>query len=294
MAIRRTAKLHGRELHCHGRFSGMPVTSDGILLKQAVPKVFSKDEQRSVMQWVDRSGPFWDIDRKHDQNDYFECKGDVVTDTAIGEAAYRSLHGARWDLVSAVPSEWDFSPVEVVWRRETGLDDWTARLENWRNPDSLEKELQSAAPPLQSWDDLQNVSTKRFKNLTFASDCFKPLEGFPFADATANRCMRLLDILDRFACAFDSDGKRTREGHDIFERYFKGGKNAWFSDSSDTEKRDFAKALKFPHPKYRGKTLSCPWHGKARHMHFRLHFSWPIRAGEPVYVVYIGPKLTKR
>ena len=29
-------------------------------------------------------------------------------------------------------------------------------------------------------------------------------------------------------------------------------------------------------------------------MTLRLHFSWPVRAGEPVYVVYAGPKLTKR
>ena len=31
-----------------------------------------------------------------------------------------------------------------------------------------------------------------------------------------------------------------------------------------------------------------------RRMTLRLHFSWPIRADEPVYVVYVGPKLTKR
>ena len=69
-----------------------------------------------------------------------------------------------------------------------------------------------------------------------------------------------------------------------------------FSDSSDkeTRKRRFREALTFPHPGERGSSLFCPWHGKVRHMTLRLHFSWPVRAGRPVYVVYAGPKLTKR
>ena len=29
-------------------------------------------------------------------------------------------------------------------------------------------------------------------------------------------------------------------------------------------------------------------------MTLRLHFSWPIEAGKPVYIVYAGPKITKR
>ena len=295
MAIRRTAKLYGRELHCHGSFSGMPVTSDGILLKQAVPRVLAKDEQRAVMQWLDRSGPFWDVEREHDENDYFECKGDVVTDTAIGEAAYRNLHGARCDLVSAVPSEWDFSPIEVVWNREAeGLESKTAILENWRNADSLEKKLRDTAPPLQSWGDLQKASESRFENLTFTQDCFKPLEGRPFADSTANRCIELLGILDRFACAFDLEGKRTPEGNDIYQNFFTG-ERAWFSDSTSNEKNDFLAEMTFRHPDNPEKSLFCPRHGKVNYRHFpiRIHFSWPVLATEPLYVAYVGPKITQ-
>ena len=29
-------------------------------------------------------------------------------------------------------------------------------------------------------------------------------------------------------------------------------------------------------------------------MTLRLHFSWPIRSGKPVYIVYAGPKITRR
>ncbi len=295
MTIRRTAKRYGRELHCHGSFSGMPVTSGGMLLKQAVPKAFSKDEQRAVMQWLDRSGPFWDIDRKHGQNDYFECRGEVVTDTAVGEAAYRNLHGSRCDLVSAIPSDWDFSPIEVVWRQGgEGLGDRTASLDNWWDSDALEENLKASASPLRSWEDLQNVSTNRFENLTFVPDCFKPLEGHPFVDSAANRCIELLDILDRLACAFDSDGKRTPEGKEIYQNFFTG-KRALFSDSTSNEKNDFRDEMTFHHPNNPEKLLFCPWHGKVNYPHFpiRIHFLWPVPATEPLYVAYVGPKITR-
>ena len=72
------------------------------------------------------------------------------------------------------------------------------------------------------------------------------------------------------------------------------GEEASFSDSSDSEKRGFRARLTFPHPDKPGESMFCTWHGKVRHMMLRLHFSWPVRADEPVYVVYAGPKLTKR
>ena len=294
MVIREVAKRYERELDCHSSFSITPVTSEMSLI-QAVHKVPDKDWQRAVMQWLNRSGPFWDVEEKHEGDDYFECKGEVVTDTAIGEAAYRSLRGSRCDLVSAVPSEWNFSPIEVVWRREVeGLDDQTASLENWRDPDSLEESLKDSAPLLESWEDLQNVSTNRFETLTFVRDCFKPLEGLPFANSTANRCIELLDILDRFACAFDSTGKRSPEGHDIYQNFFTG-ERAWFSDSTSNEKNDFLAEMTFRHPDNPEKSLFCPWHGKVNYPHFpiRIHFSWPVLATEPLYVAYVGPKITR-
>ena len=104
----------------------------------------------------------------------------------------------------------------------------------------------------------------------------------------------LLGILDRFARSFDASGARTIEGQRIYQDYFTGGDNALFSDSSDDEKGDFGEALTFPHPDEPGSFLFCTWHGKVRHMTLRLHFSWPIACGKPVYVVYAGPKLTKR
>ena len=123
--------------------------------------------------------------------------------------------------------------------------------------------------------------------------CFDPLVGVPFAKSAADRILALLSILDHCANAFDAGGSRTSEGNRIYRDYF-AGDNALFSDSSDSEKHSFRTRLTFPHPDKPGESLFCTWHGKVRHMTLRLHFSWPIRAGEPVYVVYAGPKLTKQ
>ena len=103
----------------------------------------------------------------------------------------------------------------------------------------------------------------------------------------------LFELLDRLARAFDADGARTSEGHRIYQDHFTGDRGS-FSDSSDSEKRDFREALTFRRPDDTGESLFCTWHGKVRRPALRVHFSWPIRFGEPVYVVYAGPKITKR
>lgn len=79
----------------------------------------------------------------------------------------------------------------------------------------------------------------------------------------------------------------------MFQLHFTGDK-AWFSDSSSTEKSDFRKELTFRHPMNAGEYLFCTWHGKVKTPQLRIHFSWPIRASDPLYVVYIGPKITKQ
>lgn len=265
----------------------------GVQMRQAVQGL-AANQRRALMSWLTQHGPFWDGIRRHEADDWLECRGDVVTDSAIGEAAYRTMHGVECALISATPSDWDYSPVEVIWRRETeGLDDRNASLDNWRNGASLNDWLQAASPPIRSWADLDEQSRIRFARLTFADRCFQPLSGVPFAISAADRMVFLLSALDNFAGKFDASGARTPEGNRIYREYFTGEKSP-FSDSSDTEKHRFRTQLTFSHPDKPGESLFCTWHGKVRHMTLRLHFSWPVRADEPVYVVYAGPKLTKQ
>ena len=292
MGMRGVAHRFGRNVYCHRALAGAePIP--GIRMQQAVQRL-ADNKRRALMIWLTSGGPFWDDLRRHDPNDWLECRDEIVTDTAVGEAAYRTLLGAKCALISAVPSDWNYSPVEVSWNREAeGLDDRTATIENWRDAVTLEARLQDAAPPIRSWTDLDDVAKARFGSLTFADRCFGPLAGIPFAKSAADRFLILLNILDRLANAFDARGAPTSGNIAIYRDYF-SGENALFTDSSVSEKRRFRSGLTFPHPDKPGESLSCTWHGKVYHMTLRLHFSWPIRADEPVYVVYAGPKLTKR
>ena len=292
MAMRAAARHFGREVHCHRQFltvKAMP----GVSLQQTLGQL-AESERRAAFGWLTRGGPFWDDLRRHGAGDWLEYRGEVVTETAVGEAAFRALHDNACGLVSVSPSDWEFSPVEVIWRREAeGLRERRASLDNWWDVAALEAHLQTAPPPIKSWEALRDVATRRFANLTFTGDCFRPIAGLPFAVGAAERVLLLFDILDRLARAFDSNGRRTAEGHHIYRTYFTGG-NALFSDSSETEKLDFRDKLTFRHPDQPHRSLFCPWHGRVRHLELRMHYTWSGRAGEPVYIVYVGPKITKR
>ena len=292
MAMRSVARRFGLDMYCHRAFLGVePIP--GVWMQQAVQGL-GANERRALMSWLTHHGPFWDDIRRHDANDWLECGDEIVTDSAIGEAAYRTMHGVECALISAAPSDWDYSPVEVVWRRETeGLDDRNASLDNWRDGAALNEWLQDATPPIRSWADLGELSRIRFTRLTFADRCFEPLVGVPFSRGAADRIVFLLSALDSFAGEFDASGARTPEGNRIYREYFSGEESA-FSDSSDSEKRRSRARLTFPHPDRPGESLFCTWHGKVSRMTLRLHFSWPVRADEPIYVVYAGPKLTRR
>ena len=286
------AKRYGREVHCHRPFltvEAMP----GVPLQQTLGQL-AESERRAAFGWLSRAGPFWDDLRRHGAGDYLEYRGTVVTDTAVGEAAFRALHDNACGLVSVSPSNWEFSPVNVTWRRVAeGLHDRSASIRNWWDVATLEADLQTADLPITSWNALRDVAIRRFGALTFADDCFTSTDGLPFATGAAERILVLFDILDRLVRSFDGNGRRTAEGHDIYQTYFTGS-GALFSDSSDTEKQDFRDKLTFRHPDQPDRSLFCPWHGKIRHLELRIHYAWSGKAGEPVYVVYAGPKIAKR
>ncbi len=295
MAMRSAAKRLGRDIQSNSRFlNTCPIS--GVQLRQAIGNLDNKDECRAVMAWLNRSGPFWDDVRHHSADDWLECDEEIVTDTAAGEAAFRVLHGLEAGLVSLSPSDWNCTPVKVTWHRgDAEHKHPRTTLENWWDAQTLEEALRDRASPVTSWDSLRNVAIERYAGLTFSDDCFAPLTGVPFAKSVADRALSLLGTLDRFSCAFDADGQRTAEGHRMYQDYFTG-ERAWFSDSSDTEKQNFRRELTFAHPEAPASPLVCSWHGKVSHPNtpLRVHFSWPVEAGKPVYIVYAGAKLTKR
>lgn len=290
MQIRQIARQHGRTLHCHRGLVSAQVTPDERM--QSAVAALPRDEQRAVMAWLGQHGPFWDDDRQHDSDDWYECAGECVTDTAVGEAAHSRLHGIERGLVSFRPSNFVYDPVPV---ERVVADDNRERvdLRNYWEPVAVEKCLAAAAPALDSWGALRQLSVSRFNGLRFAANAFEPARSQPFQQGPAERILARLDVLNRLTQCFDQSGSRNTDGHALYQQHFTGDKS-WFSDSSDAEKADFEKELTFPHPDVRGESLFCGWHGKIKSPQFRIHFSWPVTAALPVYVVYIGPKITKR
>ncbi len=113
------------------------------------------------------------------------------------------------------------------------------------------------------------------------------------AAGPAQRILTRLLTLDHLRGCVDKDGQRTPEGNRLYDKHFTG-KKAWFSPSSETERQKSKKKLTFRHPTRKGESLFCPWHGKVKTPQLRIHFSWPVSTVEPLFVVYIGQKITKR
>lgn len=107
------------------------------------------------------------------------------------------------------------------------------------------------------------------------------------------RIVELLETLNKYKNCFDEQGQRSAEGDRLYQDHFAKTKG-WFTDSSDEEKNEFKEKLTFKHPANRNENLFCAGHGKVKTPQIRIHFPWPVRANEPLYVVYIGPKLTKK
>ena len=106
------------------------------------------------------------------------------------------------------------------------------------------------------------------------------------------RILALLDVLQRLMTEMDGDGRLSRAGAELHNRFFVG-ERSWFSDESEGRKNS-PKTFTFPDPAdpNGAKRLVCPWHGKVSTRAFRIHFEWPV--SPPVRrlrIVYIGPHL---
>lgn len=297
MRIRAAVQRHGHALYCHRKVSTAKL-GPSLTMQQAVGAL-PRDLQRAVLGWLTQHGPFWDDEPLHGSDDCLYCNDDdIVTDTAMGEAAFAWLsQGAVWRLISFSPSTFEVSPIAVRWQRGDDAP-LLAEVENHWSLRTVEACIAACPVPLASWRALEEAARLRFDRLVIARDAFSSLGRLPFSPGVADRVMVILDILDRLRGCFDGDGKRTAAGHELYQSFFtgkksEGGRGALFSTSSETEQEAFRDVLTFPHPEG-GEALFCPWHGKIQTPPLRVHFSSPISVDRPLYVVYIGWKLTTR
>lgn len=291
MRIRAVISKAGQQLACSRSLGQAHITTNPDRSLQQWVGRLGRDKQRALMSWINQQGPFWNEPACHSDDDYLQCNDEIVTASSVGEAAWSCLHYQKAHVISFSPSDWQTSPLMVDWHDGQAVR--AVNVENYWELTLVREVLQSAEVPLASWGDLQERVRQRCSNLTFTDASFQSLGDQPFAFSAAKRLQFLFEMLNEFVDCFDVNGKRTDRGNELYQDYFTGDR-ARFSDSSNDEKSHFCERLTFPHPEREAESLFCPMHGKVQTPQYRFHFSWPIQAGQPVYIVYVGPKLTKR
>jgi len=288
MLIRNLSSQNGHQLYCHRNFINAQVNSE-CHLSSAI-KHLSPPQRSAFMTWIGNHGPFWEEIRNHSDSDYIEVNGDIVTDSAIGEVTFNIAHGNEQKLVSLSPSNWTYSPLEAHFHKESDLTN-SIHVDNFYELETFKQALTTFSPTITSWLDFENYARNTFTCLYFTNDSFESLRRLPFSKACMDRIIERLRVLDTLK---DSHNNNNNEKiKETTDNFLKQGN--LFSDSSDTEKRNFESKLTFKHPENANKTLFCPWHGKMRmgSIRIRLHFSWPICAESTLYIVHLGEKLTK-
>lgn len=291
MAIRQEIKKNGREIYAHRGLTDV-IVMPAFPMRKAV-QAMPTDQKRSWLQFLTQEGPFWEDARQHSPGDWLESEneGDLLTDHAIGEAGYCKLMGNSRDLVSVDPSDWMKTPIRVIWRngevcRQVDVDNhWTL--------ESVTNTLIELPPSYKSWQDLDEHCRRTCTYLRFTDTAFEAIKKHPFQKRIADRVLELLGILNRMQAAVDDHGQRTAEYHELYSIHFKSTHAADFTSESEQNKNRYPEKLTFAKPDARGETLFCPWHGKMKTQSYtvRIHFNWPVDAGETLYVVYVGPKL---
>lgn len=272
---------------------GSRSVTPALSFRQAVQATGDRNFVILTMGWIDKHGPFVEDDLLRSPGEYFDLSdGTVVSEEAIGEAATRQFQGQSSGLVSFAPSAFLYSPVEVRWHRD---DDQpvTCELANYWSAEELDRYLEEQREVPATWQAFIEQLPARFPNLSFLPNLLKHLAGEPFSPYVVERSLFLLKQLDELKTCFDAQGRRTARGEELVDSFFRRGK-AVFSDASDTEKNDanFRSAMTFKDPE--GRELPCFWHGKIKTPQYRIHFSYPIERDTPLYIAYIGPKLTKK
>ncbi len=126
MEIRGEIKRFGAQLFCRRELTSAQVTSDATM-PQAI-NWLPREKRQAWVQWLTQQGPFWLDERQHSDDDWLALDDEeIVTDTAIGEVAFRNLHGLSGELVSVDPSDWLRNPIRVSWVKTSSTQMATER-----------------------------------------------------------------------------------------------------------------------------------------------------------------------
>lgn len=290
MELRQLARQNQRDVYTCRNLANQRIISSQQLIQ--VLQQLSPEVRISFTQWASVAGPFWEDNRLHDANEFFECFGQIVTDSTIGEVSWRKLSGKDARTIAFDPSNYALLTIEVSQLRE-GREPFNIQIDNYCQKDDLEKELKACQPEISSWEEMDGVSRERFCSLAFCDEWTVALRRQPFVRSACRRYLDLLLVLDKLKAMHQQHRTFTEEMEDMITQYFTGDR-AWFSDSSTTEISTYRNALTFKCPGTQGNPILCRWHGKVSSPVMRLHFSWPLIVDQPLYIAYAGPKITKK
>jgi len=286
--IRELLRANGHPLRVSRSFRTRNITSSQTL--NDFLGSISRDLKNRLLVWLDREGPFWEEERKHDGGEYFESCGHVVTDTGLAEAAHIQIEdNSQVSVVSLSPSDFLLNPLSVSWLGRKD-DDLMIEVRNCWNEELARLLAADTEVASQTWDELFAWSERMCPNLRFSPDIRKHVE-LQFIPNVANRTKVLLAALNQIVQALNNSDK---ESFSRLKREWMEGGEARFSPSSPSELNEFGTDLEFLDPRTQSKVL-CSWHGKIQTPQYRIHFEWPMPEGaEQLFVAYIGPKITKR
>jgi hypothetical protein len=284
---------YGHKLYCNSQLALSPVIHN-LDFKDAIKNTKNLNFIRHILTWTSKTGPFWEVNRHHSEDDWLENESkEIITNSSLAETAWRTFHSQNSYAISFVPSKlFNKTPLKVIWKQSDEYEQ-LIDVENFWQIASIRNFLNSKSPTPKNWEELMSQCIQQYTNLTFADDLIS--NGEPFFTSIANRIKELLAILDELNICFDNNGCFNERGKEIITNYF-CRKNALFTDESVTNKDKYEQELTFKKPNNgnAGETIFCPFHGKIKSRQYRIHFNWPkAKPTDPLYIVYIGPKITK-
>lgn len=283
---------HG--LLCCRSFGDLSLSS-GEKFSRAIGQYHDRNKKALILNWISKSGPFWDDSREHIVDDYFEFYGNDVTDCGLGECARLRLNDKPVESLSVfekINVKFNITPLLI----QHGLpEDILGQLsvDNVWEYEQLNNSIDNAIPRPENWSEAVEYLTDRFKKLQFSDQIIKQLSSQPFNYYVVERLIELLGVLQLYIESRDDDGEYTEQTKELLANHFNGSK-AWFTDESISNIRDFKQQLTFNDSDGSSNKIFAPFHGKIKTPQFRVHFPWPIKA-EDIYIkiLYIGPKITK-
>lgn len=283
LQCREGVRRYDGQLRCRRDILKRPLIGQQTLgdLLNRLPNADSR--KRKLLGWFNMEGPFIDDELLHNIGMTFECAGQIVTDGMLAELAHRQhyIPGASIASVSAIPSAMGHSPLRVICGDASPAV--AVDVPNHVAVDMLEAWLRTVQRPIRSWVELAERVPRECTNLFVAEGAFNALGPTPFNPLVAESLLERIRVLNRLKSCFDENGQWNAAGLELRQMHFMGDK-AWFSGGGD---------VFFPHPEHAGEKLACPWHGKVKTPQLRIHYSEPITKDDPLYVVYVGPKLLK-